>query len=380
VTFEQLVDLQWRSEETHCATTLGTSATETSSYSSSGLLSSLLDVESVEREPRLLGPAQPDFIAHLRGGGVAIIEAKLVTPATLVRLDRTAAQLHSYQQAYLKVTGGDNPPQLVLVVSGALAAEHVRRLKSLGVDTVFDGPALWKAAPGFPWPKSVARERPDDSVIYDRSVTAESSLIGQLETISPGRAAWSFYQRTVRDILAAALCPPLDHPLSEHSNVEGINRRDMIFPNYADEGLWKFLRDHYEAHYVVVDAKNYAGAVKKNEILQMANYLSAHGPGLFGIIVCRDAADRSADVTRREQWIIHRKLIIILNDDDLKQMMSFVASNADPGNVIRQKSRISASVSESVPTRPFVRLLTDFPSVSAGARHQLKQVFADAAV
>ena len=65
----------------------------------------------------------------------------------------------------------------------------------------------------------------------------------------------------------------------------GVNRRDTVFPNYADDGVWKFLRDHYEAHFVVVDAKNCAGFVTKNAILQIANYLSAHGAGLFGIIV-----------------------------------------------------------------------------------------------
>ena len=42
-------------------------------------------------------------------------------------------------------------------------------------------------------------------------------------------------------------------------------------------------------------------------------------------------------MTRREQWIIHRKLIIILNDDDLNQMVSFASNRSDPGIVIRQK-------------------------------------------
>ena len=177
------------------------------------------------------------------------------------------------------------PPELVLVVSGALAPEHIARLKKHGVDTLIDGPALRTAAPTLPWPDSVAPEHPDTHVPQGGAVSTNAQLIRELEQIAPGRTGWVLYQRKVQDILAATHCPPLEQPLSEHPNMTGVNRRDIVFPNYADDGVWKFLRDHYEAHFVVVDAKNYAAFVTKNAILQIANYLSAHGAGLFGIIV-----------------------------------------------------------------------------------------------
>jgi hypothetical protein len=158
-----------------------------------------------------------------------------------------------------------------------------------------------------------------------------------LEKIRPGRADWSLYQETVRDILAEMFCPPLEQPLTEHSNQGGVSRRDIIFPNYMEQGFWKFLRDHYEAHYIVFDTKNYTGNVKKNDVLQLANYLNTHGAGLLGVLVCRNAADRSAEVTRREQWILHRKMIIVLNDHDLEQMQALFFEDDDPVKVIKQK-------------------------------------------
>jgi hypothetical protein len=97
------------------------------------------------------------------------------------------------------------------------------------------------------------------------------------------------------------------------------------------------MRDVYDAHYVVVDAKNYVGQVKKRDILQLANYLTAHGTGLFGMIISRSGDDRSAHETRREQWVIHRKMIIVLNDEDLRQMTANQLSGGDPGELIRQK-------------------------------------------
>ncbi len=302
-------------------------------------LNLFLDVKSVESAPSLPGTVQPDLIAHLGDGRVAIVEVRSVTPTTSVRLEQAAAQLKSYGDAYLKGPGRSGPaPELVLVVAGALAPERVARLRSLGIDNVIDGPRLKAAAPTLSWPDSVAskyrdtRDRPGEAV-----VTNAQRLIRELKQTDPGQQEWASYQSKVREILTDMLCPPLEHPLSEDPNMTGVNRRDILFPNYADGGFWKYLRDIYEAHFLVVEAKNTSALVIKNAVLQVANYLSTQGLGLFGVIACRRGASRGAEVTRREQWIMHRKLIIVLNDDDLRQMVSSASNGEDPGIVIRQK-------------------------------------------
>ncbi|MCW3158599.1 hypothetical protein [Micropruina sonneratiae] len=126
-------------------------------------------------------------------------------------------------------------------------------------------------------------------------------------------------------------------PYTESPTRDGVNRRDIIIPNYASDGFWAHMLLFYSAHYIVVDAKNYVGAVKKREVLQLGNYLSQHGAGLFGMIACRTALDAGAEITRRELWAFHRKMIVVLNDDDLIQMLVAHAGGSDPGDVIRQK-------------------------------------------
>jgi hypothetical protein len=118
-----------------------------------------------------------------------------------------------------------------------------------------------------------------------------------------------------------------------------VNRRDIILPNYATDGFWRFLRGTYSAEYVVVDAKNHCGpgAVKKDHVLQLANYLTAAGTGLFGMILTRQRESGSAKVTRREQWLIHRKMILTLTDDDLHQMIASRNTGSPPEEVVRQK-------------------------------------------
>ena len=56
-----------------------------------------------------------------------------------------------------------------------------------------------------------------------------------------------------------------------------------------------------------IDAKNYTEPISKEQILQLANCLSQHGTGLFGIILTRTGDDSSAQYVRREQWMMHNK-------------------------------------------------------------------------
>jgi hypothetical protein len=162
-------------------------------------------------------------------------------------------------------------------------------------------------------------------------------LLRNLAEIAPGKANWSAFQAICGDIFSFLFCPPLAQPIVESSNLTGVNRRDLVFPNYATSGPWDYMRSVYQAQFVVVDAKNYVDNIEKKEVLQLANYLSEHGTGLFGIIISRNGAAKSAEVTLREQWVAYQKLLLILNDDDMRHMISMRADGTDPADLIRQK-------------------------------------------
>jgi hypothetical protein len=132
--------------------------------------------------------------------------------------------------------------------------------------------------------------------------------------------------------------PPLERPYLEHSNKSKTNRRDLIMPNYATDGFWAFMRTQYRAEFIVVDAKNLSGDAGKEHVLQVANYLSLGGAGLFGLIATRNGLSRSGQYIQREQWILHSKMILVLTHDDVDQMFEALAdANKDPATLIRQK-------------------------------------------
>jgi hypothetical protein len=171
-----------------------------------------------------------------------------------------------------------------------------------------------------------------------KGLTEEQRLIKSLESCPSGRKDCYVFQDLVREIIELLFTPPLAKPISELSDRTQTNRRDFIVPNYTEEGFWSFMRQKYEADYVVVDAKNYTGKVKKQDVLQLANYLKSHGAGLFGLIITRKGGDNfGCEHTLREQWLIHRKLIVVLDDEDVKAMLMAKSDGRRPEEVLAGK-------------------------------------------
>ncbi len=165
----------------------------------------------------------------------------------------------------------------------------------------------------------------------------ERKLIQELKDCPVGLPGWSQYQKLIGRILETLFCPPLSRPFSEKADHEKVNRRDFIFPNYASDGFWLSVRQRYGADYVLVDAKNNKGEVTKSNVLQIANYLKPHGVGLFALIVARNGPDRGAKTTMREQWLMHSKLIVVLDDKDVRDMLLARMSGGDPADVVSDK-------------------------------------------
>jgi hypothetical protein len=172
-----------------------------------------------------------------------------------------------------------------------------------------------------------------DQVTTDKSASLRQSF----SAITPGNSMWPEYQRLISDTMQFLFCPPLEAPNDELSDADGRNRRDLIMENGAPDGFWSRLRTIYDAHYVVVDAKNYKAPLKKEPVLAVAHYLKPHGCGMFGIIFSRAGASAAAEHAIREQWIAGRKMIVVLSDNDAQEMLRLKAEAGDPEELLRRK-------------------------------------------
>ena len=291
----------------------------------------------IEQEPVIGGRERlrPDILATRRTADVEerlVIECKTSIAIGTTRIDAVAQQLTRYA-AHVP---GARP---VLAVPATLSEEQRAVLSRARIE-FWDLPVLAEtfrdqlppADPSF-YVNVLA-----NYLLRNKRPTREEELISRLTGCQAGKQDWLLYQKLIGEILEQLFFPALNKPISELSDKPKVNRRDFILPNYAEAGFWAFLRSKYQADYIVVDAKNYSKRVGKSEILQIANYLKPHGAGLFGLICSRHGGDESGcEHTLREQWLVHQKLILVLNDEDLSAMLRVKSEGRGAEDILATK-------------------------------------------
>ena len=301
------------------------------------LLTALPGVTDLQREHASPGSADvgADFIGRFEGRPL-LIEAKAQTPQTIRRVRQSVEQLRAAWQASAHQFGLHQQPRLVIAFPGVLSPAREATATASGVE-IWDGATLQRMArsAGVTTPDFVVL--PEEEELPSRREPADE-LIRRLSGIPSGKEGWLAFEKFSEDLLNLLFVPPLNTAIPQSSNESGINRRDLVLPNYAAaDNFWGFLRHHYRADFIVADAKNYTKPIGKEQVLQLANYLSHHGTGLVGILLTRSGLAQDGRWTSREQWLLHNKLIIGLSEDDYRQMLFTQRSGGDPADLVRQR-------------------------------------------
>lgn len=225
------------------------------------------------------------------------------------------------------------PIRTILVASGSLTKSAQARAAGVGIE-VWDSLKLSQIASD-----SLLQEYFGAHAIRPTANSPElaksKTLAERLGETPPGNASAMPYQRLVSDALEFLFCPPLEAPRFELPDADARNRRDMIFENACPTGFWAHTRNAYSAHYVVVDAKNYEEPLDKRPVLDIAHYLKPYGCGLFGILVCRQGASDACLHAIREQWIGAQKMIVVIGDEQLLEMLRIKSEAGAPEEIIR---------------------------------------------
>lgn len=227
--------------------------------------------------------------------------------------------------------------QLLLVAPSGLSSIAAERAKKFGIK-VWGLEELYLRTPKQVQSELFNASFDADAVKHHAVTKSKASvLIASLSATIPGKKEWSKYQQITSEILEYLFCPPLETPKYELSDLESRNRRDMIYENSATNGFWRMIRETYTAHYIVVDSKNYKNFLTKRPIIDVAHYLKPYGCGMFGMIVSRKGGEASALHAVKEQWIGNNKLILMLSDNDLIEMLQIKEANGNPESVLRRK-------------------------------------------
>ena len=245
-----------------------------------------------------------------------IVEVKMMKTATAERIDSVIRQMQGYR---LLVPNA----HLVLAVPIILADEYQNKIKQEGF-LLWDRETLYSKIRETDLPHCKAPDQFDE-------------MLKRLRQCPMGFKDWRIYQKLMGDILAALFCPPLDLPSEQNADGNYANRRDFILPNYAESGYWRYLRERYCAEFVLVDAKNSGSTVTKDDILQVSHYLKERGLGMFGLIFSRVGANEKSEVHLRDIWEHEGKMLLILNDGDVEQMLLSRQGGNDPSRLLIEK-------------------------------------------
>lgn len=291
----------------------------------------------IEQSARIVGGA-----GHMREFDIVAIEANSLTPIAqkwyfevkkrnLTSVDVIDSLIGKHQDLQHAV----GPARLVLVTCGSLTQAAKQHSRTYGIE-VWDGATLASLAT----PEIIGRYFGEGVELTGQTEEGDQKsnlLLQALHQIAPGRDAWSAYQRLSAEIFEYLFCPPLEPPRYNIPDADSRNIRDMIFENSMAADLWALIRTTYSADYIVIDAKNYSDPIEKEPILDIAHYLKPYGCGLFGILLTRQGASEAAEHAVREQWIGAQKMIVILSDSDIEEMLTIKASGGKPEEIIRKK-------------------------------------------
>jgi hypothetical protein len=185
------------------------------------------------------------------------------------------------------------------------------------------------------------KENPDVGKKYgiateDILKKAEQMTIERLEKCATGKNDWKEYQNLVEEAFTHLFVPPLEKPKQQSRAEDGLEIRDVVFPNRVDSGFWSIVRTEYKAAYIVVEAKN-KETVDKNDVLQLSDYLVEKQLGLFGILVGRKIEQSANDQRRKAYSTDPSRMIVLLDDNDVKDLMIKKSRQENPEDVLKDR-------------------------------------------
>jgi Fe-S cluster biosynthesis and repair protein YggX len=161
-----------------------------------------------------------------------------------------------------------------------------------------------------------------------------SELCSEMRKLPCGAGHWKDYERICTEILTYVFSPDLAAPEIQSRSDDGLDIIDAIFPIRSNAAPWSIVRAEYRTRFAVAEFKNYCGPIGQRQVESIAQYLWDKAHRTFGILVSRKNASQSATAQRRRQWLESSKMIVLLSDDDLCEMLNMKESGGQPFDII----------------------------------------------
>ena len=142
-----------------------------------------------------------------------------------------------------------------------------------------------------------------------------------LEEIPCNRENFVKYENFCIEYISKIFKNNIEEPKTQRTNNQGLYRFDIVASIKKDpDSFWKFIYDKFNSCFILFDCKNYSDKITQSEIYMTERYLYNNALRNVGIILSRFGGDKNANIACQGILKEHGKLILILDDKDLKKI------------------------------------------------------------
>jgi hypothetical protein len=160
------------------------------------------------------------------------------------------------------------------------------------------------------------------------------SLCDELIGLKSGRANWAAYEKLCDRILHYLFPNDLHGWHKQKRTEDGFNRFDYVCRIKSRSSFWRFLIQNLGSRYVLFEFKNYSTLIKQGQILTTEKYLLERGLRRAAIVLTRVGADKGAGAMTQGAMREHGKLVLVLDDKKVCQMLQMKDQGDDPADLL----------------------------------------------
>lgn len=160
------------------------------------------------------------------------------------------------------------------------------------------------------------------------------TFLQNLRNIQPGKSDASKYEKLVTDILKYLFEKDLSVWAIQLMTDDGLYKYDLVCRINPGNTFWDSLISDFHSRYVVFEFKNYNEQIKQTQIYTTEKYLYKTALRSVCFLIARNGADKNAIKASKGVLRETGKLLIILSEKDLLNMVALKDKGDSPSDYL----------------------------------------------
>ncbi len=179
--------------------------------------------------------------------------------------------------------------------------------------------------------------RSEPTIALPLSISTGKRLIAELNNIPSGKEGWAGFETKCIEILEYLFEKDLTLWDKQTRTDDGISRFDLICRIVPTDDFWRTLVQSFNSRYVLFEFKNYNDGLPAGQIYTTERYLYPKALRGTSIVIARNGATGSALAAAKGALRESGKLLLIISENDLKEMLTLKDKGDSPSDFLSGK-------------------------------------------